>query len=194
MNLMSLRVEFRARRPAALVCLLLLMSLALSCTRMESGDRGGAPAVDLLARLGAGPGDGEIRDEAGGSFRRHLAVVRRGKREDAAVLTAPITVRAALAGLSGTYELSCLAAPVFNIGDGLEMSIDLEDGSGRRTIFRRSFDSGRRAADRDWIPLRIPLELEGNEDSFLEITVSGGPQGDLVADWLALARLELAPR
>jgi hypothetical protein len=43
------------------------------------------------------------------------------------------------------------------------------------------------AADRSWIPISVPFGLGGGGDGVLKIAISGGPQGDLVADWLALA-------
>jgi hypothetical protein len=125
------------------------------------------------------------------SFVRHSTVVRNGRQKDAMRLVAPITVRAGLAGLSGRLTLRLVATPVFNIGDGLQMDILAGSGEDRRRVYGRYFDAGREAADRNWIPLEIPLDLDGKRDVYLEIQISGGPQGDLVADWLAVAEVRL---
>jgi hypothetical protein len=126
------------------------------------------------------------------SFASHFPVVRNGREEDAMRLIAPVAIQTSLSGLSGEFTLKMLAAPVFNLGDGFQMDV-LVGGAGNRTqIYTRYFDAGRKAADRVWIPLEIPFELRGLADAYLEIRVSGGPQGDLVADWLALAEVHLA--
>jgi hypothetical protein len=59
---------------------------------------------------------------------------------------------------------------------------------------RRYFDAGRRAEDRDWIPLAIPFKAGPRPDNELIIAISGGPQDDLSADWLALSGLRLERR
>jgi hypothetical protein len=125
------------------------------------------------------------------SFERHSIVVRNGKQKDAMRLVAPITVRVGLAGLSGRFTLRLVATPVFNIGDGLQMDILVGSGGDRRRVYGRYFDAGRKAGDRDWIPLEVPLDLSGKSDAYLEIQISGGPQGDLVADWLAVAEMRM---
>ena len=128
------------------------------------------------------------------SLQQHTAVVRNGRQEDATILVAPITVRAGLAGYYGKLWLRLLAAPVFNIGDGIQMDVFFLNGSDRTRIFSRYFDAGRNAADRQWIALEIPLELRNGQNSQVEVQVSGGPQGDLVADWLALAEVRIDRR
>lgn len=106
-------------------------------------------------------------------------------------LVAPLEIRASLAGLSGTHTLKLLATPVFNIGDGLQMDVLVGGAGALKQVYGRYFDAGRKAEDRDWIPLEIALDLSGAGDAYLEIRISGGPQGDLVADWLALAEVRL---
>ncbi|MBN1566211.1 MAG: hypothetical protein JXA73_00060 [Acidobacteria bacterium] len=112
--------------------------------------------------------------------------------KDALVLIAPVSVRISLKGMSGDLTLRGLATPVYNIGDGIHMDVFLSRAGKRYFIGNRYFDPGRRAEDRDWIPLFFPLDV--GEDDQLEIDVSGGPQGDLVADWLALSSLRLMQR
>jgi hypothetical protein len=123
---------------------------------------------------------------------RDLSVTRKGVQKDALVLTAPVSVRASLKGASGKFTLEGLATPVFNIGDGIQMDLYLSRAGKRKFIGKRYFDSGRNAEDRDWIPIAFPLDL--GEDDQLEIDISAGPQGDLVADWLALSSLRLKQR
>jgi hypothetical protein len=128
------------------------------------------------------------------SFQQHTVVVRNGRQEDATILVAPITVRANLAGYHGALRLRLLATPVFNIGDGIQMDVFLVNGSDRTRICSRYFDAGRNAADRQWIAMEVPLDFWNRQDSQVEVQVSGGPQGDLVADWLAIAEVRIESR
>jgi len=145
-----------------------------------------AEAVDLTDRFLA------MNPVAPDAHFDHLQVTRKGRRRDALVLVAPISVRASLRGASGKMILEGWATPVFNIGDGIQMNLFIKHAGMLRPIADRYFDSGRRAEDRDWVPIAIPLEL--GKDDQLEIGISAGPQGDLVADWLALSSLRLVRR
>lgn len=118
---------------------------------------------------------------------RFLPVTRRGKRRDALVVIAPSTVKIALRGISGAVSLRGWIAPVFNVGDGIQLDVKLTDSEQPRTLHSRRFDPARSAADRDWIPMDVDLNLDRGAACDLEISVSAGPQGDLVGDWLALA-------
>jgi hypothetical protein len=123
---------------------------------------------------------------------RSLPITRRGKRREAIILIAPSTVKLTLGGISGPISLKGWAAPVFNIGDGIQMEIKLTDSQPQRTVYSRRFDAARDAADRDWIPLDIGFSLDESSKWDLEMSVSAGPQGDLVGDWVALAELHLS--
>jgi hypothetical protein len=123
---------------------------------------------------------------------RSLPVTRRGKRRDAIVLIAPSTVKLTLGGISGPISLKGWATPVFNVGDGIQMEMNLTDSQQQRTVYSRRFDAARNAADRDWIPLDIGFNLDESGKWDLEMIVSAGPQGDLVGDWVALAELHLS--
>lgn len=164
----------------------------------SSADRGsgkGSAVIDLTDRFvqimpaldSAGGGDSR-------PFLHHLSVTRRGRQEDAIALVAPVSVAAPLTNFSGRARLDALVAPVFNVGDGFDMSVFLSDGRDRRRVYERYFDPGRRASDRDWIPLQIPLELAPGREWRVEVQVSAGPQNDLVGDWLALARVRVVER
>ena len=148
-----------------------------------------APAQDFPSRFQLVPGSG-----AAESFSLHQTVVRRGKPRDAIVLVAPATIRAPLSGYGGNLLLECDATPVYNIGDGMQLTVAIRTGSAERQIFTRYFDAGRRAEDREWVHLSIPLAVTEPSTSELVITVSGGPHGDLVADWLALASIRIIQR
>ena len=124
-----------------------------------------------------------------GNFDKHITVARKGQRRDAMVLVAPVAISASLRGASGKMRLEGLATQVFNIGDGIQMELFLVRGGTRQQLGSRCFDAARKAEDRDWIPIAFPLE--GSEADNLEIRISGGSQGDLVADWLALSSLRL---
>ena len=69
------------------------------------------------------------------------------------------------------------------------LDIKLTDSRQPGTLHSRRFDPARSAADREWIPMDVASILITPRPSDLEISVSAGPQGDLVADWLALAEL-----
>jgi hypothetical protein len=118
-------------------------------------------------------------------FEQNLYVNRRGVRKSALVVAAPTSLCASLQGISGNVILKGWAAPVFNIGDGLEMNLFLRRGKTRFPIFRRGFDAARIDADRAWVPIEIALDLTGEDR--LEMDVTAGPQGELTADWLALS-------
>jgi len=134
----------------------------------------------------------ERKADADGQFVRHEQVVRNGLAKDAMVLVAPVIIRASLAGFSGRALLEGLSTPVYNVGDGMQMEILLLGRGRERVLYSRYYDAGRRIEDRAWIPIRVPLDLEAwPPDSQLEIRVSGGPQGDLVADWLAVGALHI---
>ena len=70
----------------------------------------------------------------------------------------------------------------------------LKNAAGERMVYTRYFDAGRRAEDREWIPLSIPLDVRDGSGTELIIRLSAGPQGDLVADWLALTSVRLTQR
>jgi hypothetical protein len=123
---------------------------------------------------------------------RNLSVIRRGLRKDSLALVAPVSVRSSLHGASGRRILKGWATPVFNIGDGIQMDLFINRAGQRRLIGSRYFDAGRMLEDRSWVPISFPVEIEENDQ--LEIAVSAGPQGDLVADWLALSGLRLVQR
>jgi hypothetical protein len=166
------------------VCILCLVMQGRDDTLAFQAARSSAGPVDLTARfVAAGNGDG---------LKRQYFVMRRGRRAEATVLVAPATVRASLAGFGGKCDLKILAAPVYNLGDGMQMDLILVDEGERRSIYSRYFDAGRKAEDRSWVSVEVPLDLRGSGDVYLEIQVSGGPQGDLVADWLAFAEALIA--
>ncbi len=125
-------------------------------------------------------------------IRKHMPVTRRGDRRSALVLIAPVTVRASLRGLQGSMKLTGFAAPVFNIGDGVRMEVFLSRAGVRQLLGVRYFDAARKIEDRSWVGIEFPLELTGDDE--LEIEVSAGPLGDLVADWLALDSLRLTAK
>jgi hypothetical protein len=143
-------------------------------------------AIDLVERFSL--------IESGGSktLDRHVEVIRKGLKREAFILIAPAVIRASLQGALKEMTLNCLATPLFNVGDGIQMRVFLKRAGNRIPVGNRYFDPGRKAEDRDWIPTAIPLSISRGDQ--LEIEVSAGPQGDLVADWLALSSVCLTPR
>jgi len=127
-------------------------------------------------------------------FYAHFYVTRKGIRKDSIVLTAPTAIHASLAGFNGSVELRCLATAVFNVGDGTQLDIFLREDGTKKLIYNRYFDAGRLAEDRDWISISVPFELKDSTENWLEVQVTGGPQGDLTADWLALNAMRIEPR
>ena len=154
--------------------------------KSEVGDKP-ADSFDLMELLRAvDPADGSSH------VNRGLSVIRKGLRKEAVALVAPVVVRASLRGATGKMMLVGFATPVFNIGDGIQLTLYLEQAGKRRFVGKRYFDAGRRSEDRAWIPLSFPVDI-GDADQ-LEIDVTAGPQGDLVADWLALSSFSLMQR
>jgi hypothetical protein len=143
-----------------------------------------AEALNLMNKFV--PADPDMPDP---NFKRSLFATRKGVRRSSLMLIAPASIQASLKGASGKMTLRGWAAPVFNIGDGFQMGLFLIGRGKPRCLWERYFDPGRKAEDRNWIPIVVPCELtEGDQ---LVITVSGGPQEDLTADWLALSSLRL---
>jgi hypothetical protein len=131
--------------------------------------------------------------ESGSGIRREL-ITRKGRREEALVLVAPIRVRAAFSGITGAVNFEALAAPVFNIGDGTALEIFLSDARGEKRLYEGLFDAGRQESDRNWRALKIPIDLGGGGPWQLELRVSAGSRGDLTGDWLALSKVHLGRR
>jgi hypothetical protein len=174
----------------ALVAMFLMTSVGCTSEPATGADPG--TVLDLRELFAADTVAGGTKTEGGGSFVAHFRVVRNGFARDAMVLEAPVSIRAPLAGAAPGAILECQSTPVFNVGDGMQMDMHLIDGVKRRVIYSRYYDAGRHLEDRAWIPLSIPLDLEGSSVAAqLEIRVSGGPQGDLVADWLALSDVRI---
>ena len=165
------------------VCILSVAVLVCGSAPMSCAAQSVPEEVNLAARFHT--------DAQSDLLRQHVSVTRKSRRADAMVLIAPVTVRASLAGLSSRFILRLSAAPAFNIGDGMQMDLTLSEAGERRPVYSRYFDAGRKAGDREWIPIEVPLALAGSGDVYLEIKISGGPQGDMVADWLAFAEVVL---
>ena len=140
--------------------------------------------LDLTDRFSA-----EESSQTDAHFEQNTPVIRKGVRKKALIISAPISIHASLQGISGELVLRGWAAPVFNIGDGLEMKLFLCRDGNRYPLVVRAFDAARKAEDRAWVPIEILLKLTGREQ--LEIEVAAGIQGDLTADWLALSELAL---
>jgi hypothetical protein len=141
--------------------------------------------LDLRDRLSV------LSREAGGSYSPHFAASRNGIDRDSILLIPPITVRASLKGIAGHATLVGIATPVYNIGDGMQLDVVLIQEGNRRTVYTRYYDPGRKTEDRKWIPFKIPLDLPQGNDIRIELRVSAGMQGDLVADWLAVSELRV---
>ncbi len=179
--------------PLQFMLICLLAYAAAGCTPLPLDSPAPSEVLDLTGRFVAVKDSG-TRVRSTGSFSLHQKVMRKGVRKDAVILQAPVSIRAPLDGIAGSVELRGFATPVFNVGDGIQMDMLLVISSLPTKIFSRYYDAGRRAEDRDWIPLEIPLELPDTKDKWLEIRVSAGPQGNLTADWLALSSLQVMKR
>jgi hypothetical protein len=162
-----------------------LLAAWLGCVGCGGKTLVNAPAIDLAERFSL--------FEAGvpKTLDRQVDVTRKGKKRKAFILVAPAVVRASLQGATGKMTLKCLVAPVFDVGDGMRMDVFLRRNGTRIQVGSRYFDPGRKAPDRDWISIAMPLSIHSGDQ--LEIEVSGGPQGDLVADWLAFSSICLNP-
>jgi hypothetical protein len=146
----------------------------------------GSSASDALLKF-------ERMSGAPDAFDPQSAAVRRGMRRDAMRLIAPVIVRAPLAGYSGAMLIEFQAAPVFNVGDGMRLEILLAGVGGDEVLYSRYFDPGRNAADRDWVRIEVPAMLPP-QPKWLVLRLTGGPQGNLEADWLAISSMRLTRR
>jgi len=174
---MKIKPHFAAILIAALICF-------ASCGSGDVAKQAAAPVLDLMERLSLADSS-QPEDH----FKQGQLVTRRGLRRHALVMVAPVRVHAPLQGVSGKATLRGWAAPVYNIGDGLQMNLFVRRSGIRHQVGSRTIDSGKNAEDRDWIPIEISLEI--GEEDWLEIEISAGPQGNLVADWLAFSELGL---
>jgi hypothetical protein len=183
----------KKHRAGRLLLATLVLFLACGCTANSPVQGKEHPSsLDLASRFFA-PG-ARLKGSGPGSFDPHYPVVRKGQRRDTVLLIAPATAKAGVSGIGGSYSLEALCSQVFNTGDGIQMDIHLTERGERRKVYSRYFDAGRRAADRDWVPISVPLVLGKAQDSQIEIEASAGPQGDLTSDWLALSSVRLVPR
>lgn len=174
---MKTKPHFAGILIAALMCF-------VSCGNGDGILQETAPVLNLMNRLS--PADSSQPEER---FKQDQLVTRRGLRRKALVIVAPFRIHAPLQGFSGKATLRGWAAPVYNIGDGLQMNLFIRRSGIRHPAGSRYVDSGKNAGDRDWIPIEVSLEI--GEEDWLEIEISAGPQGNLVADWLALSELGL---
>jgi len=177
--------------PSGIILAAILLIILCTGCAPSAGISRSASGLDLTDRFFPVAAS-DRRPEGERAFARHERVVRNGVARDAMVLVAPVSIRASLDGFSGRAFLEGHSAPVYNVGDGMEMDILLLGHGRESVIYSRYYDAGRRLEDRAWIPIDIPLDLEEwSRDAQLEIRVSGGPQGDLVADWLALSAIRI---
>ncbi len=148
-------------------------------------DFGCAPAPDqslanrdLLADLASAPIDENP------SANEHVKIwdfARGGVRRPCLVTIAPSEVGFELDGSGETGKLTFHLGMPFNLGDGAEARIYLEEEGKRTLIFSRVLDPARQRPDRDW----IPVELELPRRSGLRLIFAALPtSGDLTGDWI----------
>jgi hypothetical protein len=143
-------------------------------------------ALDLTERIQL------VNASAGQALEKHRIVTRKGKGKDCILLVAPTAIRASLHGAEGKRLLEFLAAPVFDIGDGIQLNVYVERSGARMLAGSRYFDPARNAGDRDWKAVAVPLQIQDGDQ--LQIEAAAGPQGDLTADWIGLNSIRLVPR
>jgi hypothetical protein len=124
---------------------------------------------------------------------RDFPLVRAGERHAGVALIAPARLSVPVGASRGAFDFHCLAAPVYNVGDGTKLEIYREGREGRRKLFERYFDAARRSEDRRWTTISVPLDV-GDAGVQIVLVVSGGARGDMVADWLAIAEPRLSRR
>ena len=170
------------------ICIFCFIMTIPVCSTGCAGNNNVQPAVSMTINLmdKFTPVD---PDPSSTQFHQSLLVIRNGDRRDALAVVAPVTIHAQLKNVSKQMTLEGFAAPMFNMGDGFRMNVFLERDGQRQLIGSRYFDPGRNADHRKWMPIRMTLTPEENDQ--LEIQVTTGPQNDSVADWLALSSLRL---
>jgi hypothetical protein len=162
-----------------------MLALAGALSGCRRGSSSADPALNLTERIHL------VNAKAGQILEKHRIMARNGRERDCIMLVAPMVVQAALYGAEGKRTLEFLAAPVFNIGDGVLLNVYLERAGSRISAGSRYFDPARKAEDRRWTSVAIPVQVE--EGDQLQIEVAAGPQGDLTADWIGLNSIRLAP-
>lgn len=106
---------------------------------------------------------------------------RGGVRRRCLVTIAPSEFAFALDGSGGRAKLTFYLGMAFNLGDGAEARIYLEEDGERRLVFSRALDPARRRSDRDW----IPVELELTRRSGSRLVLAALPNSaDLTGDWI----------
>jgi hypothetical protein len=163
--------------------LLATMLVLPACRGRSAEEVSSVRLEDRFAPAGAEPPE---------NFQKQKMVTRKGQTRESLILTAPAVIQASLRGVSGRRTLRLVAAPVYDVGDGVLMTVSLKRGDARVPVESRYFDPARKARDRDWISMTIPLDVQPEDK--LEIEITGGPQGDLTADWLALGSVQVSPR
>ncbi|MBM3789690.1 MAG: hypothetical protein FJW35_04975 [Acidobacteria bacterium] len=133
------------------------------------------------------------RKSGDGEFHRGMRVARRGTVRPSLVLAAPAQIALQWKGAAGRLRVRCWAAPVFNIGDGCLLSVTWVGDDRTLSAFSRYFDAARNEADREWSRLDFLVEMGGRPDGELVFELTGGPEGDLTADWMAFADLTVVP-
>ncbi len=173
-----------------------LMNVAVLATAMALAACGSRPARAPEKATGRDlmPGLARAVQAAGKpSGQPRMEVTRGGRRMQCAVLIAPVLVGVPVGwDAKGRYTLELVAAPVFNIGDGIDVEVLLHGSAGARRLLARRFDPARRADDRAWQKIAVPMDLTGTPGEAIQFRVTGGPEGDLVDDWLALGSVTLA--
>jgi hypothetical protein len=182
----------RSRGSAVLFCVGIVFAASLAfilngCAGSAGVETKKEKVVDLKSKLFAvSPVPQDMRGN------QSLQIVRHGLRKESLILVAPVSVRASLSGIAGKATLKGRATPVFNVGDGIQMSFFINRAATLHPVGTRYFDAGRNAEDRNWIPIEYALDLR--EGDMIEIEISSGPQGDYTADWIALSSLDLVQR
>ncbi len=129
-----------------------------------------------------------------GSFSPHFEASRNGLRRDSMLLVAPVAIQAPMPEVSGRASLEGFVAPVYNIGDGILLEMTVRNSDVGNVVYSRYIDPGRCASDRAWNEFSIPLDPGNGKARYLELRVTAGPQGNLLADWLVVSGLRVVQR
>ena len=70
-----------------------------------------------------------------------------------------------------------------NCGDGVEFTIELQEGTGTKRLYDRYIDPKHNLGERRWLEERIDLRRYRGKPVVLLFSTSGGPKGNTACDW-----------
>jgi hypothetical protein len=109
---------------------------------------------------------------------------RGGIRREALVLTPGAVFEVTPFALGDETSVRLWVGMPFQLGDGAELIAHAMVGGHPAEVARLSIDPIHKRQDRQWLSLQFPIP---NQTTSVRFTVSPGPAGDGIADWVGIA-------